>query len=495
MARIAGEPASSSVPAAPAAPVWAKGLIGQAVGQDVRYELVRVLGVGAMGTVFEGVGNGQRVAVKLLSPATGDLAKRRRARFYRELSAMIRIESSHVVKIFDWGTEPLEYLVMEYLEGEDLGARLSREKKLPWSQARDLAIGICRGLAAAHARGVAHRDLKPSNCFITVDGTVKLLDFGLAWVEGSDKVTRSHEALGTLLYMAPERFSSRSPDESDTALELTDQRSNRAKLGDLYSLGVVLYEMVTGVLPFEAPELSSLLVRLHNQPLRPPSSRGATLSPSAEQLIESLLAKDPRARAPSAVSVLEALEGVAIARRPLRWPWFWGLGIAALLLGLGLARQALHGRPPVALGVLTPTVTAPTLPPPHWLPRALEPAEPSLPPKAERSVPPRRPSPKPTPVAAPQSVESNTAEPEPHKAPPPIESFQDMLQRYVQRCFAGKGLRIKVTLRVDPAGRVSWAKAAWPFGDTEAGRCVERAIRRKNVGARFAGDHTEELKL
>src|SRR5690606_5824247 len=200
-------------------------------------------GEGGMATVFAAhhVTLDAKVAVKVLHP---NLARdaRQRKRFVREARSANRIVHEHVVNIFDFAEDPTPYFVMEYLEGEDLAALVHRCGGLPWMRVREVGLQVLSALDAAHRLGVVHRDIKPSNIFMVQrpDGRdwVKVLDFGVAKVPDSSGetrgMTRTNEVLGTVLYMSPEQ-----------ALGgLVDLRS------DLYSLGVVLHHLLTGVVPF-----------------------------------------------------------------------------------------------------------------------------------------------------------------------------------------------------------------------------------------------------
>lgn len=517
MARIAGEwvpPVSD--PSSPRFPLWAEKMVGTTLGEGQRYTLERVLGVGGMGVVFRGASEQGPVAIKILSPANDHQSEQRRKRFFREVEAMARIESPYVVKVLDWGREPCEYLVMEYLEGEDLGARLARTRRIEWLAARELAIRICKGLAAAHAKGVAHRDLKPSNCFLCADGSLKLLDFGLAVIKGQDKLTQSHEAIGTATYMAPERF------HGGKVAEAWETAVPRAQVGDLYALGVILYEMVTGALPFQASTLFGLMDSVLHQPPRAPSALGVALPPSAETLVLKLLEKDPKARFQSAAEVLDTLEGVAmpVARAP-RSRWGVGMSAAAVALTVG---AALWWRPPVgaefvlSARALAPNVGVPraAIPTLGWpiadlavhAPGSAEPsdvpiAKPSRP-RAPRPVAVAVAEPLPEEAAAPQEAEPSPAPPTP---PPevggrdipilPPLSLQALLDTKIPaRCRRdGKGLRVDLVIEVAASGMVVDARAEPPHASSPAGVCLRKGLRGKHFGSNFEGSHRHVVVL
>ena len=224
-----------------------------------KYRVVRVVGSGGMGVVVQVVpvdGEG-KLALKFLRPsvARDPVAAKR---FVREAEAARRVESPHVVTIADVGEldSGSPYLVMEYLEGSTLDARLAAGKRLPLEEACDLALQVALGLAAAHATGVIHRDIKPANLYLTAvsEGgeTLKIVDFGVSKIldpEHADgqNLTRTQTALGSPLYMSPEQMRS---------ARTADFRA------DQWSLGAVLYRMVTGHLPFNAESLPRVCVRV-----------------------------------------------------------------------------------------------------------------------------------------------------------------------------------------------------------------------------------------
>lgn len=203
-----------------------------------RYRLSRAIAAGAMGTVHEAddLRTGERVALKMLKAQLhGDAAIRRR--FRREGSILQALVHPGVVRILDVGQdEERSFIVMELLRGETLEARIARGP-IPIVELRPIALGIAEALAAVHAHGVVHGDVKPANVFLPQGGTfpIKLVDFGLSKIEGLERLTRTGELTGTPAYMAPEL--------------LTGQGEADARI-DLYALGVVLYEALSGQLPF-----------------------------------------------------------------------------------------------------------------------------------------------------------------------------------------------------------------------------------------------------
>lgn len=207
-----------------------------------RYEVVREIASGAMGAVHEArdLRTGQRVAVKLLRAELAADASIRR-RFRRESSILRALEHPAVVRILDVGADDDDraFTVMELLEGETLESRLAREGALTTAVAGPLFLVLADALRAIHAQGVVHGDLKPANVFLTTANPgVRLVDFGLSKVEGLDRLTRTGELAGTPVYMAPELFTGEGGREPDARL-------------DLYALGVIAYQTLSGRLPFD----------------------------------------------------------------------------------------------------------------------------------------------------------------------------------------------------------------------------------------------------
>lgn len=269
-----------------------------------KYRLDRVLAEGGMGAIWvaEHLDLGVEVAVKLMSD---DVAKSPlgRKRFRREARAAARLKSPNVTQIHDYGVfDDTPYMVMELLEGEDLGHYLDRKVKLSVARSAEILTPVCHALKLAHDAGIVHRDLKPSNLFLSRSGdqeVVKILDFGIAKQTVSETSVDGETASGVLVgsprYMSPEQ-----------AQGLTvDHRS------DIWSLGVVLYEMLTGELPFDGDNLGQLItsICLHEAPA--PTTFDETLPGAADDLFAVLLAADPDSRIDSASTVAAALKALA----------------------------------------------------------------------------------------------------------------------------------------------------------------------------------------
>jgi serine/threonine-protein kinase len=256
-----------------------------------RYRVDHVIGKGGMGCVVAALDLRlhRRVAIKLMLPAlAGDADSV--ARFMREAEACVALSSEHSVRVHDVGRleQGTPFMVMEHLAGADLGQVLAERGRLPPREAVALLLQAAEGIAEAHAAGIVHRDLKPRNLFLTRDTRgeilVKVLDFGLAktaLVPGQRGLTTTSAVMGSPEYMSPEQL---------RGSRDVDVRS------DIWSLGVCLYELVTGECPFTAPNVPDLLVRiLHTDP-KPPHTLVLDVPFALSQVIVRCLAKDPAKR-------------------------------------------------------------------------------------------------------------------------------------------------------------------------------------------------------
>jgi len=254
------------------------------------YKLGIVIGRGAMGEVYEGaaVAGGTPVAVKLLGQTS--LGNRDHVRrFLRELEVASAIDSPNVVRVLAIGETPVPYLVMERLEGKDLGDTLRGRRQLPPAQVVDLVRQVGAGITVAGAAGVIHRDLKPQNLLLH-NGTWKILDFGVSRLaEASDTLTAGH-VVGTPAYMAPEQARG----------DAVDHRT------DLYALAAIAYRALTGNPPYAGREIANTLYRVvHGAPARP--SAVANLSPDIDAVLAVGMAKLPDRRFPTAAELADAL--------------------------------------------------------------------------------------------------------------------------------------------------------------------------------------------
>jgi serine/threonine-protein kinase len=264
-----------------------------------------------MGTVYlaEHVAIGKQLAVKVLASEFAQQDQYRK-RFLREAQAISQIAHENIVEVTDFGVTPHGslYLVMEYLQGEGLADTLQNEGALTWARAKPMVLQICRALHAAHEKGILHRDIKPENCFRIKRGSsrdfMKVLDFGLAKILSAPggvetSLTGTGRVIGTAEYMSPEQIRG----------EKLDARS------DVYSVGILLYEMMTGCVPYAADHYTLVLdQQLHAQPVSPRQvAPQGDISPPLEQVILKTLEKDRAARFQSIRELAEALAQIPIS--------------------------------------------------------------------------------------------------------------------------------------------------------------------------------------
>jgi serine/threonine-protein kinase len=266
-----------------------------------RYALERELGQGGMATVYlaDDLRHCRQVAVKVLRPELG--AALGTDRFVREVEVAARLQHPHILPVFDSGRigEATFYYVMPYVAGEALRQRIDREGTLPVDEALRLAREVADALAYAHSQGIVHRDIKPENILLAA-GHAVVADFGIARAlgrAGGEQLTATGFALGTPQYMSPEQASA-SPE--------LDGRT------DIYSLGCVLYEMLTGAPPFTGPSAQALLARHALDPVAPIRTVRGTVPPAVEQAVLRALAKVPADRYPTAGDFANALGAAAV---------------------------------------------------------------------------------------------------------------------------------------------------------------------------------------
>lgn len=353
-------------------------LVGQELGP---FKIDKELGSGAMGSVFRGVYSktGQKVAIKIMAPGLAANEQSIR-RFEREANILKDLNHPHIVRFFGTGKDSKtrsRYYVMEYVEGEALDRVMARRGRMTWEEIVALGLQLCSALQHAHDKGVVHRDLKPSNVMVLRDGTLKLTDFGIAKDLDAEELTGTNCTVGTAAYMSPEQCKG---------------ERNLSHKSDLYSLGVLFYELVTGKKPFVAENAMDMFL-LHVQgAFERPSRLVLDIPVWLDNLICQLLEKNPDHRPFDADTVANALSsiqekveaqqsaGVDVARKrridrlnhqpkPIdetdreaartlvgkktrkkklafyRTGWFVGLCVVALLAGLGVLLAVLLGPP------------------------------------------------------------------------------------------------------------------------------------------------------
>lgn len=337
-----------------------------------RYELEKLIGTGGMADVYKARDNllGRTVAVKVLHPqfAKDEVFV---ARFRQEAQAAANLNQPNIVNVYDWGIEDgTYYLVMEYVEGRDLKDIIQQGGPLLPERAVEIAMSICLALEAAHAYGIVHRDIKPQNIIVTYDNQIKVMDFGIARTTGGSAMTQTGTIMGTAQYISPEQAQGRA----------ADPRS------DLYSLGVVIYEMLTGKVPFDGDNPVSIAYKHVREDPLPPSMINPDISAGLEAVVMKALAKNPENRYQGAMEMYSdlerCLEGAPVyatpvlpreepamgatqaypvaappRKRSLAWLWI-SIIVLVVLMGIGVGVWALVNS---SSGTQVPDVTAKTV--------------------------------------------------------------------------------------------------------------------------------------
>jgi eukaryotic-like serine/threonine-protein kinase len=262
-----------------------------------RYRLDHRIAIGGMGAVYEGVDErlDRRVAVKVLKV---ELAQDPRfvERFRREARAVASLSHRNIATVYDYGEDGDAYfIVMEYAPGEDLARLLRSSAPLPPDRAVQIATQMCAALAHAHSAGIVHRDIKPANVMVGPGDRVKVTDFGIARAAGDATLTATGSILGTAQYLSPEQ-------------------AGGGLVGppcDIYATGIVLFEMLTGTVPFTGDSAVAVAMRHISEPVPAPSRRNPDVPPELDRIVAMATAKDPRDRFPDGAAMARALEGPA----------------------------------------------------------------------------------------------------------------------------------------------------------------------------------------
>ncbi|MCZ6635925.1 MAG: protein kinase [bacterium] len=272
------------------------------IGQKVKehYEIQELIGRGAMGTIYRAYDEAldREVAIKFLStdatPTHTDVE-----RFYREARAAAGLVHPNVVTIHDIGEHDGAYFfVMELLPGASLREWLKERHQTDWREGLEMSAQICRGLEVAHEKGLLHRDIKPDNVWVHPDGRIKLLDFGIARFSAAHTLTQAGETMGTPEFMAPEQI-------------MGDQLDGRT---DLYSVGILMYELFTGQLPFTGPNPVTVIYKHMEEEPTPPGQWAKELPVAVEKIILRAMGKSPDERWASATEMREAIEALLEGR-------------------------------------------------------------------------------------------------------------------------------------------------------------------------------------
>jgi serine/threonine-protein kinase len=259
-----------------------------------RYELAEVIGRGGMGAVYRGVDLvlGRAVAVKMLPGTLADQDPTSVARFEREARAAAALSHPSVVAVYDTGAdETARFIVMELISGRSLEAIVRDQGPLEPDRAAAIAAGVADALAAAHAAGIVHRDIKPANVMIASNGSVKVLDFGIARAMDSTTLTQNASVVGTAAYMSPEQALGKPADERS----------------DIYALGCVLYALLAGHPPFSGDGAAAILNQHAHVAPRPLAGKNSRVAPELNALVLEMLAKSPEDRPQTAAEVRDRL--------------------------------------------------------------------------------------------------------------------------------------------------------------------------------------------
>ncbi|MDP4153179.1 MAG: protein kinase [Bacillota bacterium] len=259
-----------------------------------RYRIQSVLGVGGMSVVYKAVDltTDETVAIKVLKNEFLNDSQFRN-RFKTESKVIEMLSSPNIVKIYNVGfNDDLYYIVMECIDGITLKQYIEQQGKLTWRETLYFITQILKALSHAHERGIVHRDIKPQNIMLLHDGTIKVTDFGIARMPGNQTNTITDRAIGSVHYISPEQVSG----------EKTDERS------DLYAVGIMMYEMLTGKVPFDAENpVSVALMQMQNKP-KPPKELVEDLPVGLEEIVLKAMSKNPENRYPTARAFLEDIE-------------------------------------------------------------------------------------------------------------------------------------------------------------------------------------------
>ena len=278
-----------------------------------KYRLDSELASGGMGALWVAFDRKLRrkVAIKFINKELAELAEAG-IRFEREARAAAQIRSPHVIQTYDYGIDRGHaYMVMELLEGEDLGARVTREKTLRVTTVAKVIRQVAKGLEAVHAAGIIHRDLKPANIFLALvagEQTVKLIDFGVARSDDGDgrRATRRGTLVGTVRYMSPEQALGEAT---------VDHRA------DLWSLAVIAYRLLTGHYPFQGASMLDLVASICQDQVTPPSKYVANLPAGIDAFFERAFSREPDARFHSALQMASSFTAALTSKRTGTLPW------------------------------------------------------------------------------------------------------------------------------------------------------------------------------
>jgi serine/threonine-protein kinase len=370
-----------------------------------RYELERPIGQGGMASVYRArdLRLGRAVAVKVLHPRYAD-DQEFIQRFDHEAMSAARLSAHpHIVDVYDVGEDNnIHYIVMELIEGEDLKWLIDREAPMTINRALPIVEQVADGLEYAHQQGFVHRDIKPQNVLLDREGSPHITDFGIAKSRMSTAVTQMGMTFGTADYLAPEQAQ---------GLDVTPQT-------DIYSLGIVLYEMLTGRLPFVGDSPMAVAIQQIQQPPPPPRQFNPAITPSLETLLLNALSKNPQQRPPSARLFAMALRDLRLGRAQPTVPYAAQQPASTVALPQGPYPSQTAPSPTVGNGQTVRPGTPRVQPPQQYTapPRAYEyddtvPGNYTVPPRSTPTYNRTPPAPAPRPAPQPQH------QPQPHYDP------------------------------------------------------------------------------
>ncbi|MBQ4364546.1 MAG: serine/threonine protein kinase, partial [Oscillospiraceae bacterium] len=265
---------------------------------DGRYEITELIGVGGMADVYKATDlmENRVVAVKILKPEYSENEEFLR-RFRNESKAIAVLSHPNIVKIYDVGfTDEIQFIVMEYIDGITLKELLEQQGVLRWKDALKFVVQILKALQHAHDKGIVHRDIKPQNIMLFPDGNIKVMDFGIARFSRIDGKTLSDKTIGSVHYISPEQAKG----------EMTDERS------DIYSVGVMLYEMLTGRKPFDGDTPIAIAVKHMQETAIPPREIMPSIPESLEEIVLHAMERSPARRYQSASEMINDISAFMV---------------------------------------------------------------------------------------------------------------------------------------------------------------------------------------
>ena len=279
-----------------------------------RYLVGERVGIGGMAEVYQAqdTGLGRTVAIKVMLPQYAE-DPQFTARFRQEAASAANLQSPYIVNVYDWGQEgSTSFIVMEFVRGSDLKTAITQRGPINQRKVAEIGSQVCQALSVAHGLDIIHRDIKPQNIMVQPDGNVKVMDFGIARAKNS-VLEKTNAVLGTAHYISPEQA----------------QGKELSPTSDIYSLGVVLYEAVTGQLPFDGPDAVSVAMKQVNEQPMPPRSINAAIDPNLEAIIMKAMSKSPAERFSTAREMRHCLNDF-LAGRPVNIAGFSGQQTAVI---------------------------------------------------------------------------------------------------------------------------------------------------------------------